>query len=138
MRERGFQCFVTRRGFAAFAFTRTFIVSRTDTSPFAETMLIFETAHVRAGFGENLFSAHLADTGNRVKGFDRRFVICVATVLNHRVCFFDLSRLYMLAYPELKTLATIGQGGLDTVPDEGKLLSIKPDVIFVTYLADKL
>lgn len=44
---------------------------------------------------------------------------------------------YMLAHPELKTLPTIGQGGPDSVPDEEKLLSVKPDVIFVTYLADK-
>lgn len=46
-------------------------------------------------------------------------------------------RPYMFAYPELKTLPTIGQGGIDTVPDEEALLSVKPDVIFVAYLVDK-
>ena len=47
-------------------------------------------------------------------------------------------RPYMLAYPELKTLPTIGQGGADYVPDEEALLSVKPDVIFVSYLVDKV
>lgn len=46
-------------------------------------------------------------------------------------------RPYMFAYPELKTLPTIGQGGIDTVPDEEALLSVKPDVIFIAYLVDK-
>lgn len=46
-------------------------------------------------------------------------------------------RPYMFAYPELKALPTIGQGGIDTVPDEEALLSVKPDVIFIAYLADK-
>lgn len=46
-------------------------------------------------------------------------------------------RPYMFAYPELKELPTIGQGGADSVPDEEALLSVKPDVIFVSYLVDK-
>ncbi|AFQ42542.1 iron ABC transporter substrate-binding protein [Desulfosporosinus meridiei] len=46
-------------------------------------------------------------------------------------------RPYMFAYPELKSLPTIGQGGIDTVPDEEALLSVKPDVIFIAYLVDK-
>ncbi|OLN33111.1 iron ABC transporter substrate-binding protein [Desulfosporosinus metallidurans] len=46
-------------------------------------------------------------------------------------------RPYMFAYPELKALPTIGQGGIDSVPDEEALLSVKPDVIFVSYLVDK-
>ncbi|EHQ91095.1 iron ABC transporter substrate-binding protein [Desulfosporosinus youngiae] len=46
-------------------------------------------------------------------------------------------RPYMFAYPELKALPTIGQGGIDTVPDEEALLSVKPDVIFIAYLVDK-
>ena len=46
-------------------------------------------------------------------------------------------RPYMFAYPELKELPTIGQGGADSVPDEETLLSVKPDVIFVSYLVDK-
>lgn len=46
-------------------------------------------------------------------------------------------RPYMFAYPELKNLPTIGQGGIDTVPDEEALLSVKPDVIFIAYLVDK-
>lgn len=46
-------------------------------------------------------------------------------------------RPYMFAYPELKALPTIGQGGIDTVPDEEALLSVKPDVIFIAYLVDR-
>lgn len=46
-------------------------------------------------------------------------------------------RPYILAYPELKNLPTIGQGGPDSTPDAEKLVSIKPDVIFVAYLVDK-
>lgn len=46
-------------------------------------------------------------------------------------------RPYMLAYPELKDLPTIGQGGADSVPDEETLLSVKPDVIFASYMVDK-
>lgn len=47
-------------------------------------------------------------------------------------------RPYMFAYPELKSLPTIGQGGIDTVPDEEALLSVNPDVIFIAYLVDKV
>lgn len=46
-------------------------------------------------------------------------------------------RPYILAHPELKDLPTIGQGGPDSTPDAEKLVSVKPDVIFVAYLADK-
>lgn len=46
-------------------------------------------------------------------------------------------RPYLLAYPELKNLPTIGQGGADTAPDAEKLVGVKPDVIFATYLVDK-
>ncbi|MCB8815985.1 iron ABC transporter substrate-binding protein [Desulfosporosinus shakirovi] len=46
-------------------------------------------------------------------------------------------RPYMFAYPKLKSLPTIGQGGIDTVPDEEVLLSVKPDVIFIAYLVDR-
>jgi iron complex transport system substrate-binding protein len=46
-------------------------------------------------------------------------------------------RPYMFAYPELKNLPTIGQGGADSVPDEETLLTVKPDVIFASYLVDK-
>jgi len=46
-------------------------------------------------------------------------------------------RPYMFAYPELTSLPTIGQGGIDTMPDEEALLSVKPDVIFASYLVDK-
>lgn len=44
---------------------------------------------------------------------------------------------YILAYPELKDLPVIGQGGPDSTPDAEKLISIKPDVIFVIQLVDK-
>lgn len=46
-------------------------------------------------------------------------------------------RPYILAHPELKNLPSIGQGGPDTAPDAEKLVSVKPDVIFATYLVDK-
>ncbi|WP_040411250.1 iron ABC transporter substrate-binding protein [Desulfosporosinus sp. OT] len=46
-------------------------------------------------------------------------------------------RPYLFAYPELTSLPTIGQGGIDSVPDEEALLSVKPDVIFASYLVDK-
>lgn len=46
-------------------------------------------------------------------------------------------RPYMFAYPGLISLPTIGQGGIDSVPDEEALLSVKPDVIFASYLVDK-
>lgn len=47
------------------------------------------------------------------------------------------SRPYILAHPELTNLPAIGQGGPDTVPDAEKLVGVRPDVIFATYLADK-
>lgn len=47
------------------------------------------------------------------------------------------SRPYILAHPELTNLPAIGQGGPDTAPDAEKLVSVKPDVIFATYLVDK-
>ncbi|MCO5385292.1 iron ABC transporter substrate-binding protein [Desulfosporosinus sp.] len=46
-------------------------------------------------------------------------------------------RSYMLAYPDLKKLPSIGQGGPDTAPNEESLLGVKPDVIFVCSLVDK-
>ena len=41
-------------------------------------------------------------------------------------------RSYMLAYPDLKKLPSIGQGGPDTAPNEESLVGVKPDVIFVS------
>ncbi len=46
-------------------------------------------------------------------------------------------RPYILAHPELKNLPVIGQGGPDSTPDAEKLVSVRPDVIFVAYLVDK-
>jgi len=46
-------------------------------------------------------------------------------------------RPYILAYPELKNLPTIGQGGPNSTPDAEKLVGVKPDVIFVAYLVDR-
>lgn len=46
-------------------------------------------------------------------------------------------RSYMLAYPDLKKLPSIGQGGPDTAPNEEGLVSVKPKVIFVCMLVDK-
>lgn len=47
------------------------------------------------------------------------------------------SRPYILAYSEFENLPAIGQGGPDSTPDAEKLVSVKPDVIFVSYLVDK-
>ena len=44
---------------------------------------------------------------------------------------------YMLAYPDLKKLPSIGQGGPDTAPNEESLVGVKLDVIFVCTLVDK-
>lgn len=49
----------------------------------------------------------------------------------------SLGRAYMMAYPELKELPGIGQGGPDTAPNEESLVSVHPDVIFVSTLVDK-
>jgi len=46
-------------------------------------------------------------------------------------------RPYVLAYPELKNLPTIGPGGPDSTPDAEKLVSVQPDVIFAAYLVEK-
>jgi iron complex transport system substrate-binding protein len=46
-------------------------------------------------------------------------------------------RPYILAYPELKDLPTIGPGGPNSTPDAEKLVSVQPDVIFVAYLVDR-
>ncbi len=48
----------------------------------------------------------------------------------------DMGRPYMFAYPELKDLPLIGQGGPDTSPDPEALLESGPDVIFAAYLLD--
>ncbi|MDR3541023.1 MAG: iron ABC transporter substrate-binding protein [Desulfosporosinus sp.] len=46
-------------------------------------------------------------------------------------------RSYMMAYPDLKKLPSIGQGGPDTAPNEESLVTVKPEVIFVCSLVDK-
>ena len=43
----------------------------------------------------------------------------------------------MLAHTELKDLPSIDQGGPDIAPDAEKLVSVKPEVIFVASLLDK-
>lgn len=44
---------------------------------------------------------------------------------------------YLVAYPELKNLPIIGQGGPNSTPDLEKLVAVKPDVIFIASLVDK-
>lgn len=44
---------------------------------------------------------------------------------------------YIIANPSLLKLPTIGQGGPNSSINTEKILSVKPDVIFVTYLVDK-
>jgi len=46
-------------------------------------------------------------------------------------------RPYILAHPELKDLPVIGQGGPDSTPDAEKLVTVKPDVIFVAHLVGR-
>lgn len=46
-------------------------------------------------------------------------------------------RPYILAYPELKNLPSAGPGGPQSSPDPEKIVSLKPDVVFITYLVDK-
>jgi len=46
-------------------------------------------------------------------------------------------RTYIIAYPELKNLPTIGPGGPNSTPDAEKIVTVKPDVIFVAYLVDR-
>ncbi|MEW5762245.1 MAG: iron ABC transporter substrate-binding protein [Bacillota bacterium] len=46
-------------------------------------------------------------------------------------------RPYILAHPELKDLPTIGPGGPNSTPDAEKLVAVKPDVIFASYLVDR-
>ncbi|SHF61113.1 iron complex transport system substrate-binding protein [Caldanaerobius fijiensis DSM 17918] len=43
----------------------------------------------------------------------------------------------MIFQDKLQQLPIIGQGGPDSTPDAEKLVTVKPDVIFVTYLLDK-
>lgn len=47
------------------------------------------------------------------------------------------SRTYIMAYPQLKKLPTIGQGGPDSSPDPEKLIAVKPDVIFAASFLDR-
>lgn len=49
---------------------------------------------------------------------------------------WSTGRPYMYAYPELKELPVIGQGGPDSTPDPEMLLNVDPDVIFAAYLLD--
>lgn len=48
-----------------------------------------------------------------------------------------IGRPYMLAYPSLCDLQVIGAGGPTNSPDAEKILSVKPDVIFITYGGDR-
>ena len=49
----------------------------------------------------------------------------------------SVGKSYIMAYPDLKKLLSIGQGGPDTAPNEEGLVSVHPDVIFVNTLLDK-
>jgi len=49
---------------------------------------------------------------------------------------WSTGRPYIIAHPELLDLPVIGQGGPDSTPDAEMLISVDPDVVFVTYLVD--
>lgn len=44
---------------------------------------------------------------------------------------------YLIANPSLANLPEIGPGGPNNAPDPERLLTVKPDVIFTTYAADR-
>lgn len=44
---------------------------------------------------------------------------------------------YLIAYPELKKLPVIGQGGAFSSPDPEKIVNVKPDVIFACSFIDR-
>ncbi len=44
---------------------------------------------------------------------------------------------YLFAYPELRRLPVIGQGGPFSTPDPEKIMSVKPDVIFACSFIDR-
>lgn len=48
-----------------------------------------------------------------------------------------IGRPYLLANPSLASLPVIGPGGPNNAPDPEKILAVKPDVIFSTYITDK-
>lgn len=70
-------------------------------------------------------------------------LVCYAGAAGRVVGVEDLEkqqptgRPYILAYPKLTELPTVGQGGPNSTPDAEKLVSVKPDVIFVAYLVDR-
>jgi len=61
----------------------------------------------------------------------------IVGVENAEKAWEEGSRTYIMAYPELKKLPVIGQGGADSSPDPEKLISVKPDVIFAASFLDK-
>ncbi|WP_039767538.1 iron ABC transporter substrate-binding protein [Caldicellulosiruptor sp. F32] len=61
----------------------------------------------------------------------------IVGVENAEKAWEEGSRTYIMAYPELKRLPTIGQGGADSSPDPEKLISVKPDVIFAASFLDR-
>ena len=91
--ESGFEGLVTGRSFAALTFTSTLIVTRTDTGPLAETVLILEARHINARLGDDLLGGNLSDTRNIAESLDSRFVVVAEAALNHLISLFDLSSL---------------------------------------------
>lgn len=61
----------------------------------------------------------------------------IVGVENAEKAWEEGSRTYIMAYPQLKKLPTIGQGGADSSPDPEKILSVKPDVIFAASFLDR-
>ncbi|MGE4546881.1 MAG: iron ABC transporter substrate-binding protein [Desulfurella sp.] len=68
-------------------------------------------------------------------------LVCYMGLSSHVVGIENIERHstapYIVANSSLLKLPTIGQGGPNSSIDTEKILSVKPDVIFVTYLVDK-
>ncbi|WPX09097.1 iron ABC transporter substrate-binding protein [Anaerocellum danielii] len=61
----------------------------------------------------------------------------IVGVENAEKAWEEGSRTYIMAYPELKKLPVVGQGGADSSPDPEKLIAVKPDVIFAASFLDR-
>jgi len=71
-------------------------------------------------------------------------LVCYVSGVNRVVGIENIDRegspggkTYLIAYPELRKLPVIGQGGPFSSPDPEKIVSVKPDVIFACSFIDR-